>query len=84
VIAFFPVIIEEKCEKKCNKLNHFDCCFSECVYEQDGFFVDGKVDTKKMFNTTTEMFQHPFFNETDKWLSMNQKSFEVCEKLSEF
>lgn len=69
---------------KCRHVHGYDCCFEECHDEEEKLFIDGKLDKTKVFEWAEKtMENHPLLNEArDKWITMNQKVLEICEKIS--
>lgn len=70
--------------EKCKDLFHFDCCFDECHDEEEKVIINEKLDMEKVVKEIDQFMKfHPVFNKSrDKWIASNQKSIEICEKLS--
>lgn len=70
-----------ECNKKCNSNS---ACYSECIFDVAGVFVDGKYQPEYWMKAVETFFVEFNFTDTqsETWLPVVKKAYETCELLS--
>lgn len=71
----------KNCEAKC-KGNQGECCFSDCVIEAAGIYVDGKYNADRLQEVFELFFNDSMSDEREKFTPVIKLSLEKCGNLS--